>query len=165
MSAPLPAGTGPLQQPRHLLVVGALVRDDRGRILLIRHHRRGWEIPQGRVEEGEALLDALVREVREETGIAITPGPLAAVYSKLTPPAALILAFLATAAGGVPTPSEESPEVAWVTPREGLARVRHPVNRQRLETLLAFAGRPRFLCYLTGPFRLLPEEPAPGPTD
>lgn len=48
------------------------VRED-GQILLIDHYRfqtdtRGWEIPAGRVEEGESPSGAAVRELREETG-------------------------------------------------------------------------------------------------
>jgi 8-oxo-dGTP diphosphatase len=144
-----------MEHPRHIVVVGALVRNSEERLLLIRHHRRGWEIPQGRVEEGEGLLDALSREVREETGVEIEPGPLAAIHSKLTPPSALILTFLATATGGEPTPSEESPEVSWVEEAEAMSLVPHPVNRQRLETLLIYQGRPFFVSYATNPFRVV----------
>lgn len=144
-----------MEHPRHIIVVGALVRNSEGRLLLIRHHRRGWEIPQGRVEEGEGLLAALCREVREETGVEVEPGPLAAIHSKLTPPSALILTFLAAATGGKPTPSEESPEVGWFEEAEGLGLVTHPVNRQRLETLLAYQGRPFFVSYATNPFRIV----------
>ena len=144
-----------MEHPRHTIVVGALVRNSEGRLLLIRHHRRGWEIPQGRVEEGEGLLEALCREVYEESGIEVEPGPLAAIHSKLTPPSALILTFLAAATGGEPTPSEESPEVGWFEETEVLSLVSHPVNRQRLETLLAYQGTPMFVSYATHPFRIV----------
>ncbi len=48
------------------------VRDD-GQILLIDHYRfqtdtRGWEIPAGKVEADESPLEAVARELREETG-------------------------------------------------------------------------------------------------
>lgn len=56
------------------LVVGAVIVDDAGRAFV---HRRGpdrtlfpnyWDIPGGHVEPGEAPLEALSREVEEETG-------------------------------------------------------------------------------------------------
>lgn len=50
--------------------VGALVRDDAGRIALVRNRwSDGWVLPGGTVESGETLREAVVREVREETGL------------------------------------------------------------------------------------------------
>lgn len=50
--------------------VGALVRDDVGRIALVRNRwSDGWVLPGGNVESGETLREAVVREVREETGL------------------------------------------------------------------------------------------------
>lgn len=53
--------------------VGAIVRDDAGRLLLVRRANppaQGlWSIPGGRVEAGEAAHDAVVRELVEETGL------------------------------------------------------------------------------------------------
>ena len=59
--------------------VGGVVRDGAGRLLLIRRGRepsRGlWSLPGGRVEPGETLEQAVVREVREETGLEVRVGP------------------------------------------------------------------------------------------
>lgn len=143
--------------PRHILVVGCVIRNDRGEVLLIRHHKRGWEIPQGRVEEGESLVDALHREVLEETGVRIDHGPLAGIWSKVTPPAALVLVFLGSYRSGELTPSDETPELGWFARDEALQMVTHPVTRDRLVTLLDHDGTTVFRSYATGPYRLLPQ--------
>jgi 8-oxo-dGTP diphosphatase len=56
--------------------VGALCFLERdGRILLLRqHHRRGWTLPGGLINRGEDAAAAVVREVREETGVDIEVG-------------------------------------------------------------------------------------------
>ncbi len=137
---------------KHTVVVGCLVRNHEEKVLLIRHHKRGWELPQGRVEEGESLTDAAHREVLEETGIEMELGPLAAVWSKLTPPSALIFTFVARYRGGEPQPSDETPEVGWVAPDEARSMINHPVNRDRLETLLAFTGDVVYRSYTSNPY-------------
>jgi 8-oxo-dGTP pyrophosphatase MutT (NUDIX family) len=53
--------------------VGIVAVGDDGRVLLIDHYRvitgtRGWEIPAGRMEEGESVEVAGARELLEETG-------------------------------------------------------------------------------------------------
>ena len=141
--------------PVHIVVVGCLIRNELGEILLIRHHRRGWEIPQGRVEAGEGIVDALCREVREEAGIGIKPGPLAAIWSKVSPPASLVLTFLADYLDGELTPSDETPELGWFTERDGLELVSHSVTRDRLRVLLSYSGKVAYYSYATNPYKLL----------
>jgi 8-oxo-dGTP pyrophosphatase MutT (NUDIX family) len=58
--------------------VGAIVTDPDGRVLLVREDGR-WLAPGGEVEADESHGEALVREVREETGVEIAPGPPVAV--------------------------------------------------------------------------------------
>lgn len=146
-----------MDQPKHIIVASCLVRNGDGHILLIRHPGRGWEIPQGRVEEGEELPAAACREVLEETGVTVELGPLAAVWSKLTPPAAIIFGFLADWKTGDLVPSEESLELGWFTSHEALPKVTHPVNHDRLQTLLNFDGRISYHTYSSGPYRIQQE--------
>jgi 8-oxo-dGTP diphosphatase len=141
--------------PRHILVVSCLVRNDAGQLLLVRHKLRGWELPQGRVEEGETLLGALQREVLEETGVSIETPRAAVIWSKLSVPAAMIIGFIADYAGGELLPSEETPEVAWVAEEQALARIAHPVNRDRTSALLDHHGDLQFRSYATSPYRVL----------
>ncbi len=144
-----------MEEHKQTVVVTCLVSNAVGQILLIRHFRRGWELHQGRVEAGETLTEAVHREVAEETGVEIELGSLAAVWSKVCEPAAIIFGFTGNYRRGHLTVSEESPEVSWFAPDEALSRVIHLVNRDRLQTLLDHCGGIVYNAYLARPFRVL----------
>jgi 8-oxo-dGTP pyrophosphatase MutT (NUDIX family)/phospholipid N-methyltransferase len=141
--------------PKHISAACALITDQSGRVLMLRHHQRGWEIPGGQVEEGESLPDALAREVLEETGIAIRIDRLAGVYSNLKPPVKLIFGFLGQAVSGSLTTSPESPETAWVGRSDVLARLTHPAVYDRVKDLLEFDGRVVYRVYTTNPYQVV----------
>ncbi len=62
--------------------VRALIVDDQGRVLLQRRSDTGcWGLPGGSVELGETALDALRREVLEETGLTVVSAEPMALYS------------------------------------------------------------------------------------
>jgi ADP-ribose pyrophosphatase YjhB (NUDIX family) len=61
--------------PRHIVGVAGVVRDDTGRVLLVRTGRRGWEQPGGQVELGEDLKTALQREIREAEWLEVACVP------------------------------------------------------------------------------------------
>jgi 8-oxo-dGTP diphosphatase len=82
-------------------VVAALLR--RGdHIVLVQEQRDGqeiWSIPGGGVERGELVTEALIREVREETGLRlVTVGPLAYLVNTTTEryPSTVVLTFECT---------------------------------------------------------------------
>ncbi len=71
-----------LTQPRFTVTAGVVVTDERGRVLLLRHVLRGgsgWGVPGGFIAAGEQPADAVRREVREETGLALGEVELAFV--------------------------------------------------------------------------------------
>lgn len=60
----------------------AFVRDDAGKLLLVRHANGGvWACPGGAIDPDEAPQDAAVREVWEETGLVVEPVGLRGVFS------------------------------------------------------------------------------------
>ncbi|MBB2948844.1 8-oxo-dGTP pyrophosphatase MutT (NUDIX family) [Actinoplanes lutulentus] len=63
--------------PRKRMGAGALLTDDRGRVLLVEPtYKDYWEIPGGSVEADESPLTAVARELTEELGLSIQPGRL-----------------------------------------------------------------------------------------
>ncbi len=140
--------------PMHSVVVGCLIRNDNNLVLLIRHHKRGWEIPQGRVEQGENLIDALHREVLEEAGVEIEPGPLAAVWSMVSLPPAIIFTFLARYKSGEPSFSGDSVEAGWFSESEALDKITGSVMRERFKALLGFDGTTIYRAYTTKPYQV-----------
>ena len=73
---------------RILITVGArcVVRDDEGRVLLIRRRDNGiWALPAGSMELGDTLAQNAAREVFEETGLTTTGITPFALYTNVDP--------------------------------------------------------------------------------
>ncbi|HET6503795.1 MAG TPA: NUDIX domain-containing protein [Amycolatopsis sp.] len=106
-----------MQARDHLLVrcVGAITFDDAGRLLLIRRgHDPGrgrWSLPGGRVESGETDHEAVVRELREETGLDVLPGALA---GKVERGRYEIYDYLCRLRGGRLTAGDDADDARWV---------------------------------------------------
>jgi ADP-ribose pyrophosphatase YjhB (NUDIX family) len=100
---------------------GALCVQD-GRLLLARRKaepfRGRWDIPGGFLEEGEAPLDGLRRELKEETGLEVEPERFLGVWmdrygGDSTAEATLNLYWTARVVGGDPQPADDVSELRW----------------------------------------------------
>jgi 8-oxo-dGTP diphosphatase len=104
--------------------VGAVIKDDQGRLLLIkRGHAPGaglWSLPGGRIEAGETDAEALVREMREETGLAVEPGQLVGTVRRPAQDGDVldIRDYAATVTGGTLHAGDDAAEARWVAPGE-----------------------------------------------
>lgn len=114
--------------PHAVVAVAAIVLDPEGRVLLVERGRPPgvglWTVPGGRVEHGERLVDAVAREVLEETGVEVTVGPLVEVVERISPAPGgayhyVILDYLATAAPGpAPRAADDARDARWVAPED-----------------------------------------------
>jgi len=104
---------------RPIIGVGAVVVDHDRLLLVRRGHgpaQGEWSVPGGKVELGEALVEAVTRELREETGLEGVCGPLLGWAERIDPDAHyVILDFDVTLVGDdQPTAGDDAAEVAWV---------------------------------------------------
>ena len=115
-------------------VGGVIVKD--GKAVIVKRanapYKGQWSIPGGRVELGESLAEALVREMREETGLDVQIGPLIEVFERIQwddepqPPARarrlryhfVIVDYVCTPVGGALCAGDDAAEARWVASDE-----------------------------------------------
>ena len=102
-----------LEERDPLVVHQAVVLDGDHLLLAVRSDIRGWELPGGNPDPGESGEETLVREVREETGIACVVERHVGDYQRtgFRPHTARVWRCRAT--GGALRPSAETPLVEW----------------------------------------------------
>ncbi|MFD4863698.1 NUDIX hydrolase [Streptomyces sp. NPDC058412] len=122
--------------------VTAVVRDEHGSLLLIHKTDNNlWALPGGGHDAGESIAQTVVREVEEETGIAVVVEDVVGLY---TDPQHVMayddgevrqqfsICFHARPIGGALRTSSESKEVRWVAPADLDELDIHPSMKLRI---------------------------------
>jgi 8-oxo-dGTP diphosphatase len=134
----------------------AVVQNERAEVLLTRRREGGeWVLPGGSVEAAEAPWEAVVREVREETGLEVDVARLIGVYVKRRE-TDIVLVFAAKAVAGELRRSDERDAVRFVAV-DGLPAATSRQDADRIADALTHAER--------AILRVQPsqsEEPPPG---
>lgn len=136
-----------------LLAVGAVIRNDAGEILLVRHRpeRKGywkgkWICPGGKLEPGETLAEGALREIREETHLEVKLGKMLPPFETIVEERGKILLhvvyidFLAQVTGGELRPDDDIGEAEWWDATE--MRQRWDELHHDTKRLLILAGVP-----------------------
>ncbi len=117
--------------------------DDDGRVCLVRHsYRNGWFLPGGGVKTGESLVQAMTRELREETGIETTRSSHAVhgVFSSFAEHKSdhVVVFHVRDWHQGTPPAQAEIAEVRFVDPDE-LPADTSPATQRRIKELMTGA--------------------------
>ncbi|MDR6724454.1 ADP-ribose pyrophosphatase YjhB (NUDIX family) [Paenibacillus amylolyticus] len=145
--------------PTHIVSAGGIVEDGDGNILLVKAHDDGWVYPGGITEVGENLIDGVIREIKEESGIEATVSHLISVVSNTAihkwydgvtdVPTKVMFDFVCKATDGALTTSDETSECRWVPKENVLDLITLPGIRMRYEAYLNFNGSVSYMEYVT----------------
>ncbi len=151
-----------MQMPVHIVATGGFVENAQGDILLVKIRRDGnWVFPGGQIEVGENLIDGVIREVKEESGIDVVVSHLVGVYSNTATyeghsgvkmvPTKVMFDFVCEPVGGELTTSDETSDSRWVKKEDVLAMVSAPAQRARYQAYLDYNGNVNYMDYVTKP--------------
>ena len=109
-------------------IVGALILDEKGRLLLVKAPKwKGkYQVPGGHVELGEPLLGALTREVKEETGLDVSNFKFLGLQDAIFDEGFhekkhfILITYFCRAKEGEVILNEEATDYLWVRPEEAL---------------------------------------------
>ncbi|MBM4446550.1 MAG: NUDIX domain-containing protein [Chloroflexi bacterium] len=114
-----------------MVAVGAVIEDDEGRILLVKHKperggfwQRKWICPGGKLELGETIAEGIKREIKEETGLEIELVRPLPAFDRIVKSAGgvslhvVYISYVAKLAGGELKVDSDVGEALWVNKEE-----------------------------------------------
>ncbi|MCC2458528.1 NUDIX hydrolase [Bacillus cereus] len=102
--------------PKHIVAVAGYLTNEKNEVLLTKVNWRAdtWELPGGQVEEGEALDQAVCREIKEETGLTVKPIGITGVYYNTSMHILAVVFKVAYISGEIKIQPEEIQEAKFV---------------------------------------------------
>ena len=115
---------------------GAIIINDEGKILLIKHNKGHWAFPKGHVEENETEVETALREIKEETNLKVDINEKIREITTYSPKENVIKDVIYFAAtnpqGEVKLQEEEVSEYAWLDLEESLNTITHDDDKRIL---------------------------------
>ncbi|MFE4519625.1 NUDIX hydrolase [Kitasatospora sp. NPDC056783] len=100
-----------------------------------------WSLPKGKLEPGEGVVEAALREVREETGFRCLLGPeLPAQHYQVQGRPKEVRYWAAVPSGGSFRPNREVDRLEWLPAGKARARLTYDHDRLLVDALLAVLG-------------------------
>jgi ADP-ribose pyrophosphatase YjhB (NUDIX family) len=141
----------PINQPTPTKVTvsaGGVVLNDQGMVLVANQHGTSWSLPKGHIDPGEEALEAAIREIAEESGVADlkflqTLGSygrykLAQDNSDDKSEWKVMVFFLFKSSQHQLNPQDpHNPEARWVKPDEVEALLTHPKDKAFYKSILS----------------------------
>ena len=109
----------------------AIILHSRHVLLVKARDKNNWQLPGGRLEPGETPAQAVIREVREETGLQARVGRLTGRYRRED--GSIVRVYAVRARGKLSGASEEIVEQRWVRVREAKDMVGQHTRRRLIE--------------------------------
>jgi ADP-ribose pyrophosphatase YjhB (NUDIX family) len=150
------------QFPTHIVAVNGIIENDMNQIILVKsRYHDTYNLPGGQVEVGENLIEALMREIKEEAGVNVTVDQLISVSSNTCTyegfngygivPTKVILGFTCTYVSGELITSDETSETIWVIKDQILDYVTSPYMIERMKEYVNHTNGIQFLQYVNKP--------------
>lgn len=123
---------------KHIIAAGAVVtRDNSGEkefLLIHRGYRDDWSFPKGKLDPGEHLVGAAIREVREETGFAIQLGiPLPTAHYTKNNATKDAYYWNAQLLGGEFMPNDEVDQIKWLPLKKAKELLTYEHDKEMIE--------------------------------
>lgn len=138
---------------RRTISAGGVVLNRKGQVLVVNQRGRAWSLPKGHLDPGESLLEAAIREIREESGVAdLSLVHYLGCYERCRigkfggedPSELKELHFFLFRSGQVtlvPMDAADHPEARWMRFAEAVALLTHPSDRDFLIRQQGFIRR------------------------